>query len=89
MRASQVKAPPLFKVHGAPCVQWLACEMPTTGRNLELEGAIKKAVKQEQERLAALKPKKVKPDVYTWVDPEAKGRPWSVICLNVQRAAAS
>ena len=79
-KSSAVRAP-LFRVHGIPCFEFLENALTSTARNGELEAEIRAARAAELAYQRSLKPKLTLP-IYTWADPESRGRPWTVICLN-------
>jgi len=69
----------VYRVRGAPCVDWLECDLPGTGRSAEAEAAFRAARSEE----IAIK-RAPKMAALTWVDPESAGRPWTQICLRLR-----
>lgn len=74
----------LYKVHGAPCLEYLSSAPPqSTARNQKMEDAIRAA--RQLEALTVQPnavPRAPKPAKLMWVSPETRGRDWNVICLQ-------
>jgi len=73
----------LFKVHGAPCVEFLDCAVPESARNAEGESTMRAARQLEtRAKEAKVRPSLAVLPTLTWVPPPSKGRHWSIICLQ-------
>ena len=89
---------PCFKVHGIPCLEYLAVQPQGVFmgiRNAEVEAAVRAAVAHEKGllreahqrhshmlTLAKAPPRLGKGLNLKWVDPRQSGRPWTVICMR-------
>ena len=73
---------PVFKVRGAPCVEFFECLLPGGGRNNEAEAAVRAA---RNEVRASKPPPPPPPPPLSWIDPSTLGKPWTILTLLRQQ----